>query len=180
MNTVNLENCLIMIIDVQEKLVNMLDDKTVGINAEKIAKAAGILNIPTLITEQYPKGLGTTLNAIKYSLSNAKYIEKTNFSALKEEGLVNLIKSFNKKQIVLFGIETHICVLQTAFDLINKGYEIYVVEDASGSRKESDKISALKRLRHNNCQIITTEMLIFELLGSSKHKNFKEIQALIK
>ena len=122
MNTINADKCLFLIIDVQEKLVNMLEDKSVGKNAIKLAKTIGILNMPVLVTEQYPKGLGSTLNEIKSALNNAKYIEKTKFSALREENFSSLLE--NKKQVVIFGIETHICVLQTAMDLLNKGLEV--------------------------------------------------------
>ncbi len=178
MNTINADKCLFLIIDVQEKLVNMLEDKSVGENAIKLAKAIGILNLPVLVTEQYPKGLGSTLTEIKSALKNAKYIEKTKFSAVREESFLSLLE--NKKQVVIFGIETHICVLQTAMDLLNKGLEVFVVASASGSRKEEDKQNALRRLMHAGAQIVTVEMVLFELLESSKHPNFKEVQALIK
>ena len=177
MNTINNQDSLLLIIDVQEKLVNMLEDNLVKDNAIKIAKACGILEIPTVITEQYPKGLGSTIEEIRNSLPNAQFIEKTTFSALKE----NEVRKFlSQKQVIIFGIETHICVLQTAIDLLNDGYEVFVVQNACGSRDESDKQAALRRLVHAGAQIVTTEMVLFELLESSKHPNFKEVQSLIK
>ncbi len=177
MNTINNSEALLLIIDVQEKLVNMLDDTTVKDNSIKVAKACGILNIPTVITEQYPKGLGSTIEEIKNALPNAEYIEKTTFSALKEE---EVKKFLSQKQIIIFGIETHICVLQTAMDLLNEGYEVFVLENACGSRNKENKQAALRRLIHAGVQIVTTEMVLFELLEGSKHPNFKEVQALIK
>lgn len=180
MNVINSEDSILLIIDVQEKLVNMLKDKEVSESAAKIAKAAGILNIPSIITEQYPKGLGSTIDKIKLALPDANYIEKTHFSALKEEGFKELLKTKKRNQIIILGIETHICVLQTAFDLLNNGYEVFVVANACGSRTEENKIAALKRLRHYGAQTVTLEMVLFELLKSSKHPNFKEVQALIK
>lgn len=177
MNTINKEDSLILIIDVQEKLVNMLEDPSVREHAIKISKAAEILSIPVVITEQYPKGLGSTIEEIKNSLSNAEYIEKTNFSALKDEEIKQFL---SLKQVIIFGIETHICVLQTAMDLLNEGYEVFVVQNACGSRDEANKQAALRRLIHAGAQIVTTEMVLFELLESSKHPNFKEVQALIK
>ncbi len=180
MNTINAKTCIMLIIDIQEKLTNMLSDNTVKDNAIKLAKIAGILNLSAIITEQYPKGLGETLLSIKESLIEAKYFEKTSFSILKENNFKEIIKSYNKNQIILFGIETHICVLQSAFDLINEGYEVFIVKDACGSRNNDNKESALKRLSNIGCQIVTTEMVLFELLENSKHPNFKEIQALIK
>ena len=180
MNTINAKNSMLIIIDVQEKLVNMLKNNTVEKNALILAKAANILNIPVLITEQYPLGLGSTIKEIKDITTNAKYMEKTHFSAFKEASFPEIIKSENKKQIILFGIETHICVLQTAFDLIKNGYEVFVVEDASGSRAETNKNAALKRLMHLGAQIVTTEMVIFELLEHSRNPHFKDVQNLIK
>lgn len=176
MNTINIENVQLLIIDIQEKLVNMLNNNEIAEDSIKIAKAAGILNIDTIITEQYPKGLGSTLEDIKKALPNAKYIEKTHFSALREDNFPEI----RKKQVIIYGIETHICVLQTAFDLLNKGYEVFVVQNACGSRNEENKAAALRRLIHAGVQIVTTEMVLFELLKTSKHPNFKEIQALIK
>lgn len=180
MNTINSENCMILIIDVQEKLVNMLNDTNVKTDAIKIAKTAGIMNIPSIITEQYPKGLGSTISEIKEAIPNSKYVEKTHFSALQEDGFKELIEASNKKQIILFGIETHICVLQTAFDLLNSGFEVFIVQNASGSRDIENKNAALRRLIHAGVQIVTTEMVLFELLKGSKHPNFKEVQSLIK
>lgn len=177
MNTINNQDSLLLIIDVQEKLVNMLQSSEVKDNAVKIAKAGGILGIPTVITEQYPKGLGATIQEIKDALPNAEYVEKTTFSAFKEEELKKLL---SQKQVILFGIETHICVLQTAMDLLNEGYEVFVVQNACGSRDEANKNAALRRLIHAGAQIVTTEMILFELLEGSKHPNFKEVQALIK
>lgn len=180
MNTINYKDSLLLIIDIQEKLSNMLNDESVKQNAIKIAKAAKILNIPAIITEQYPKGLGSTVSEIRESLPDALYIEKTYFSVLKESGFVQKISDYGKKQIIICGIETHICVLQTAFELINLGYEVFVVSSASGSRNMENKETALQRLRHASCQTVTTEMVLFEWLEGSKNPAFKELQALIK
>lgn len=177
MNTINNQESLLLIIDVQDKLVNMLEGSNVKDNAIKIAKACGILEIPTLITEQYPKGLGSTIEEIKDALPNAEYVEKTTFSAFKED---EVKKFLSQKQVIIFGIETHICVLQTAMDLLTEGYEVFVVQNACGSRNEENKQAALRRLIHAGAQIVTTEMVLFELLEGSKHPNFKEVQALIK
>lgn len=180
MNTININNSLIFIIDVQEKLVKMLNEDEVKNSSIKLAKAAKILNIPTIITEQYPKGLGSTIIEVKENLSEAAFFEKTYFDALKDEKISNAIKSYNKKQIIIFGIETHICVLQTAFNLLNKNYEVFVVKNACGSRNSKNKEIALKRMERAGAQIVTEEMVLFELLESSKHPNFKEVQNLVK
>ena len=180
MNLISQENSIFLIIDVQEKLVNMLSDSCVKDSAVKLAKTASILNLPVIISEQYPKGLGQTIQEIKDVCVNADYLEKTSFSIYNQEDFVNLLKNKNRKQVILFGIETHICVLQTAFDLVNNGYEVFVVKDACGSRVQDNKDLALNRMQQNGIQVLSLEMVLFELLNSSKHEKFKDVQALIK
>lgn len=166
-----------LIIDVQEKLVNMLKDKTVAQKSEILAKTANIMQLPVIVTEQYPKGLGSTISEVKDNLpSDAKYFEKVAFSALNDE-LVE--KELTKKQVVLFGIEAHICVLQTAIALINKGFEVFVVKDACGSRNEYEFNIAMERLSLAGAIITCTEMVLFELLETAKNPDFKAVQALI-
>ncbi len=180
MNTINDDNCMFLIIDIQEKLVNMLSNSNIVKNAIILSKAAEILNLPVIISEQYPKGLGYTINEIKINLPNAKYVEKNSFNAMNEILIKQFILNENKKQIIIFGIETHICVLQTALALLNMNYEVFIVKSACDSRNEDDKQTALTRLTQAGAQILTTEMVIFELLKSSNHPQFKNIQALIK
>lgn len=181
----NIENCSLVIIDIQEKLV--LASKygaDVVTNASKLSKAATILSIPTIITEQYPKGLGSTVHNIKESLDiNAKFIEKAAFSAYNESEFcskINELKNLGRNQVILYGIETHICVLQTAFDLINAGFEVYIIKDACASRNKLEYKTGLELLKQYGAKISCTEIALFELLKTSKHPNFKEIQALIK
>ncbi len=181
MNKINIEDCLIIAVDIQEKLVNMLNDGNQLVKeAQKVLKAGDILNLPIIITEQYPKGLGDSVEEIKSSVKNAQYIEKNSFSIVNEDNILNLIKKYNKKQIIIFGIETHICVLQSAIDLLNNGFEVFVVQNASASRNINEHNAAIRRLIHFGAQIVTVEMVIFELLKSSRHPKFKEIQNLIK
>lgn len=174
---INTENSILMIIDVQEKLLNAVYNKEeLFKKAEIMAKSAEILDIPVIVTEQYPKGLGKTV--IPVNTSNI--FEKTSFSALDVPELQDLLNSYSRKQIILFGIETHICVSQTAYALTNSGYEVCVISDASGSRTEAEHIAGLERLRFHNAQIATAEIAIFEWLKTAKHPRFKEVQALIK
>ncbi len=175
------ENSIFLIIDVQEKLVKMLEKDTIVKKATILSKVANILNIPTIVTEQYPKGLGSTIEGVKDSLpSNTSFIEKTSFSALNESQIAEKISSEGKKQIIICGIETHICVLQSAIDLINSGYEVFVVQDACASRNKYEFKLAIDRLKNSGAIITCVEMVLFELLKSAAHPNFKEIQALIK
>lgn len=172
----NTNNTTIIAIDIQEKLVNMLQNSSIiAQNCEKLMKTAHILDIDTIVTEQYPKGLGSTIDTIK-AIANFKTIEKATFSALQTEQF----KFELKKNIVIFGIETHICVYQTVLDLIEKGHCVYVVADCCASRNEFNHLSALKLMENFGAKITTLEIVLFEFLKSSKHPNFKEIQALIK
>lgn len=181
MGILNSNNCIMLIIDVQEKLLNAVFNRDlVAQRAEVMAKAANILNVPIIITEQYPQGLGKTIESIKSSIDNNKVFEKTSFSALDNEDVFDAIKSQDKTDVILFGIETHICVSQTANALIELGYEVSVISDACGSRDEAEYLAGLSRMKENGAHIITAEIALFEWLRSSKHPNFKEIQRLIK
>lgn len=178
----NTEESLVLIIDVQEKLLNAVFNKeSLKKKADIVARTSKILNIPVIITEQYPKGLGSTIESIKEGVAeDSKFFEKTAFSALENQEIIEAIESSEKKQIVVFGIETHICVSQTVEALINEGFEVVVIKDACGSRVEAEYLAGLERMKDNGAFIVTTEIALFEWLKSSKHPNFKEVQALIK
>lgn len=181
MNTLDQNNCLLLLIDVQEKLVAMLEKNTVVRKSTTLLKTANILDIPSIITEQYPQGLGKTVDFVSEHIKeNTTMFEKTAFSALKDDGFLEKLKSFGKKQIIIGGIEAHICVHQTVADLIENGFEVYVVKDACASRKKDDFKSGIKLMEQNGAKISATEAVLFELLKTSKHPNFKEVQALIK
>lgn len=178
----NIEDSALVIIDIQEKLVKAAKDgnKTAE-NMIKTAKAAHILSVPVIATEQYPKGLGSTVEELKNALSDdTLIIEKSAFSALSESAFKEKINLLGKKQIVIGGIEAHICVLQTAADLIKEGYEVYVLKDASSSRRENEFNTGIELLKQYGAKITCVEITIFEWLKTSKHPKFKEVQALIK
>lgn len=181
----NIENCALVIIDIQERLVLASKyGQEVSVNMTKLAKAANILNIPTIVTEQYPTGLGNTTIELKNSLPLNTFItEKSSFSAMLESSFaqkINTLKQAGKTQIVLGGIETHICVLQTACDLIKEGFEVYIIKDACASRNKKEYKTGLELLKQYGAKISCVEIALFEWLKTSKHPNFKEIQALIK
>ena len=182
MAQLNLEDSLVLIIDVQEKLLNAVFNKEqVEKKSAIVAEAAKILGIPVIVTEQYPKGLGNTIPAVKDALAeDTEIFEKTAFSALNNEEILEAIKKHNKKQILIFGIETHICVSQTTAAFRELGYEVSVIKDACGSRAEEEYLAGLERMKDNGAYIITTEIALFEWLKGAKHPNFKAVQALIK
>ena len=180
----NAQNSIVLVIDIQEKLTAMLKEdvkEEIEKKSQKLIKAAKILNIETILTEQYPKGLGETILGIKEILKeNYNPIEKTSFSALKEEKLANYLKSQDKKHVILCGIETHICVYQTALELLEAGFCVHIPKDICASRNKFEYKCALENLKQEGAKITCLEMILFQWLTSSKHPNFKEIQTLIK
>ena len=183
MSVLNTNDSLLLIIDIQEKLINAAFNSTQLKNkAEILAKATNILEIPCIITEQYPKGLGNTIPEISMNINTkqSNYFEKTDFNALNEVNVLELFNNIRKSQIIICGIETHICVRQTASALLNRGFQVSVISDCCGSRSETEHRAGLDIMQQEGCFIKTTEMALFELLKSSKHPNFKEIQSLIK
>ena len=179
----NIKNCLILIIDIQEKLkAAVFNSDSVTNRARILSKAAEILNLPVIITEQYPKGLGNTIPEIKENLNteNIKIFEKKSFNALIEPEIKKSIKNCGRKNIVVCGIETHICVYQTAMALVNAGYNVTLAADVCGSRSEYEHNMAIDNMRTENVKIKTTEMILFEFLKAATHHKFKEIQNLIK
>lgn len=178
MSLIDEKECLIVAIDFQEKLVNMLEKNICATKIAKLITAGELLNIPTIITEQYPQGLGSTVASI--DTTNCNVIEKTAFSAMQQQEFKTTIENSGKKQIVIGGIETHICVHQTVTELIDAGYEVFVVKDACASRNKDEHKAGLDAMKQNGAKITCLEIVLFELLRSSKHPMFKPIQALIK
>ena len=182
MTILNIEDSVVMIIDVQEKLLNAVFNKaSLEKKATTLANTAKILGIPVIVTEQYPKGLGATVETLKEVLpENTQYFEKTAFSALENNDVLEALKNSGKKQVVIFGIETHICVSQTTNALIQEGFEVSVIRDACGSRSELEYLAGLERMKDNGAHVLTTEIALFEWLKGAKHPKFKEVQMLIK
>ena len=181
MNTLSAENSLVLIIDIQDRLVAALDKDIIVTNAVKVASAAKLLSIPVLLTEQYPKGLGHTVPQLQEVLpENSEVLEKTFFNALLEEGMLDKIKSYGKKQIVIFGIETHICVHQTASALVEAGFDVYVIKDACASRSKYEFKQGIDAMQANGVKVSCFEIALFEWLKGAKNPKFKEVQALIK
>lgn len=172
-------DCVIVAIDFQEKLVGMLEDKSPAIKMSKLVRAAKIMDIPLIVTEQYPKGLGLTINDFCID-ENAIVLEKTSFSAFKEDLFREKLFKTKRKTIVIAGIETHICVYQTVIELLDNGYSVYVVADACASRKDFDYQTGLELMKQAGAKITSLEVVLFELLKTSRNSNFKEVQSLIK
>lgn len=170
-------SCL-LIIDVQERLTPVMNDpRRVIDGCSTLLKGAGILNVPVIITEQYPKGLGPSIFDIRDAAPQSTvYFEKTSLSAVSQEGFTDCLNSLKKKQVVIAGVEEHICVLQTAVELKELGYDVFVATDASGSRDPKNEEAALARFRQEGIATVRTEMVLFEWLRKAGSPEFKEIQ----
>ncbi len=177
-------NSLLTIVDVQERLAAavpqpVLDAMTRA--AALLLDAATLLDVPTLCTEQYPEGLGATVAAIAgHFADDSETIAKTCFSCAGSEDFRQAIDRRGRKQIVLAGMESHVCILQTAMQLKEAGLDIFVVEDAVCSRKENYHRNALQRMQQAGISITNTESVIFEWLRDARHGQFRKVSALLK
>jgi len=148
-------------------------------NISVLMRAALRLNIPQLVSEQYPKGLGVTVASLAY-LSDQPVAEKLSFSCMGDEEYVPRFKVLGRKQAVIVGMEAHVCVLQTAMDLRAEDVQVFIVADATSSRTPENHGLALQRLKGAGAEIVSTEMVVFEWLGKAGTPEFKELSALIK
>ncbi len=172
---------VLVIIDVQSKLLPVIYDYPALVeNMKKIIKGAKILGIPIILTEQYPRGLGLTIDEIKKTISEYHPIEKVSFSCCREESFITRIKQLNRKQILVCGIEAHICVYQTCMDLLSEGYEVHLLVDAISSRKMANRNLTIEKLHGMGVQITSVEMALFEILKDATSDEFKKISRIVK
>jgi len=175
------ENTVTLIIDFQEKLFPVIHDHDNLLSTVlRLIRGIKILEIPLLVTEQYVKGLGPTLPAVTEEIMDLERIEKQSFSCCDEPEFMLSLAASGKEFVIIAGIESHVCVLQTAIDLKHNGYYPVVVEDCIASRKHNDKQIALERIRHEGIALTTCEAILFELLRYSGSEQFKAISRLIK
>lgn len=177
------ENTQAMIIDVQERLApHIYDHENIVKKIITLIKGLQALGIPIMLNEQYKKGLGDTLPEIREVLEgdNAKSFEKVTFSACDNNDSWHHLAQQNRSVVLLFGVETHVCVLQTALDLLDNGMQPVIIGDAVGSRFPYDKKQAIRRIRRAGGVITTVETILFELCRSSQDPAFKIISNLIK
>ena len=176
----NPKHSALLIIDVQERFVPVISDvDLLEKNILTLIRGCRLFDIPIFYTEQYPKGLGKTIPTIRSLLDDVSPVEKLRFSACVESLLETLITR-DVKQLVIVGIETHVCILQTALDFTNQGYQVHVVQDAVGSRDVENKRNAIARMRQEGVIITCTESVLFEMAETAKSPVFREISNLVK
>ncbi len=170
-----------LIIDIQERLFpHIHEHEAVARNTEILVKGLKLLDVPVLVTQQYTRGLGPTIPELLDLISGYRLIEKTAFSCCDEPEFIRALVNTHKQTILIAGIESHVCVLQTVIDLVERGYQPVLVEDCVSSRKASDKITSVRRMRTEGAIVTTYESILFELCRFSGSELFKSISKLVK
>lgn len=177
----NKEETVVVLIDIQGKLAQIVDESELIIgNIATVVQGAKVLELPILWVEQYPKGLGVTAEEIAQHLTNQTPIEKITFSAYQTEEFVQALEQTGRKKVLLAGIETHICVYQTAADLLANGYEVEVLADCVSSRTAGNREVGIQKMLQIGASITSVEMALFEMQQIAKGDTFKIISNLVK
>jgi len=186
---INKDDAVLAVIDFQEKLMPaMKDSETLGATVARMIKGCRIMNVPIVVTQQYTKGLGETVPVIKEALEQEAdglgngyaLVEKTSFSCCGEPAFLEAIGKTGKKTVLITGIESHICVQQTVLDLLEAGYDVFLINDCVASRNNNDKKYAQRRMSDAGAVGTTYEAVLFEMCRSAKAPEFKAISALVK
>lgn len=185
------EDAVLVGIDLQERLIPaMKDGGEVTAAVVKLVKGCRILGVPVILTQQYTKGLGSTVTDVAAALTEQigeetaaaefSHIEKTSFSAMGEPAFVEVLEKLGRKTVIIAGVEAHVCVQQTVIDLLEKGYTVFIANDCVSSRSSTDKKYSLRRMNGAGAVGTTCESILFELLKGAKEPGFKQISALVK
>ncbi len=173
---------MVLVIDLQERLAGAMNPRAwegVEQSVVKLVRGAGMLSVPVLATEQYPRGLGPTVGSVR-GLLEAPPVEKTDFSCWREAAVRGAMGSTGRRQVVMCGMETHVCVFQTARDLVSAGYGVWVVSDAVLSRTDENGRLGLSLMREAGAVVTGLEVVLFDWLGGSQHERFRDVSALIR
>jgi nicotinamidase-related amidase len=174
-------HCMALCVDIQERLFpHIHDHDALADRCSRLIRGLQVLNVPITVTEQYVKGLGPTIESVREALGEHEPLEKMTFSCCGVQAIEVAVLGSRRHQIIVFGIETHVCVLQTVLDLLEQGQTVVVVEDCVSSRSANDKRVAIDRMRQQGAIITTMESLLFELLRVAGTDTFKGISAIVK
>ena len=181
-NTLDIDNSVLVVVDVQEAFRKAIPDFAEVVSRISLAiRGFQILGRPIIVTEQYPKGLGRTADELLLSIpDDASFIEKSTFSSYAEPTFVAELEKYQAKQVVLCGAETHVCVNQTAHDLLSNGYQVHLLTDCVASRYQHDRDAGLKKMFASGVVSSSMEMALFEMMRDSRHEKFKDVQTWIK
>lgn len=173
------DDSALVVVDAQEKLLAIIPERdSLQTNLLKLLEAAKVLNVPVLATEQYPERLGSSPNQLAEHMPKSN--GKRSFSCGGCQQFTVELSALTVRQIVLVGIETHVCILQTAFDLLTAGFDVFVVVDAVGTRRHVDSETALRRMESVGIQLVSCEMVLFEWCGTSLANEFKAISEIVR
>ncbi|MBE6028955.1 MAG: isochorismatase family protein [Clostridiales bacterium] len=179
--TLNREDTLAVFIDFQEKLMPAMHHKEeLQDKVCRLAKGLGVLGIPHIVTQQYTKGIGETIPEVAEAIGEFEAIDKTTFSCMSHVDFINQLEIAAKKNIIVCGIESHICVQQTVEQLLEEGYNVYIPVDCISSRSQNDFLWAAERMEKAGAIMTTYESILYELLKDSKAEEFREISKIVK
>jgi len=174
------DDSVLVVVDVQGKLAEVMHNREeLFANIGRLVRSAVQMEVPVLVTEQLPDKLGPTRAEITEALKNAPVLSKSSFSCCGEPAFMDALEQTEKKQVLLCGIEAHICVLQTALDLLERGFEVFTAADAVSSRDPENRRMALERMRRHGADIMVTESAMFEWLRDASHPAFREIRKFL-
>jgi len=175
------QDTILLLVDIQERLLTVMNDADAVVeNCTRMAMGFSALQLPILVTQQYTRGLGSSDPRIVKAVQNDSFVEKIHFDCCLEEDFLTILESKNKKTVVLCGLETHVCILQTCLGLLDRGYSVHVVADAVSSRNPLHRDVALNMMRDAGAVITITETVLFQLLGKASGQEFKTISSLVK
>jgi len=175
------DQAAVVVIDVQGRLAQLMHrKKQLFRHLQIMLQAADVLQLPVFWLEQYPKGLGPTVSEISDLMADNKPLEKLSFSGCGEPQLLSDLRASGRQQLIVTGIEAHVCVYQTVLDLLAENYQVAVNQDAVSSRKKSNKKLGLQRMQLAGALLTSTEMVLFEMMRTASHPHFRQISALLK
>jgi nicotinamidase-related amidase len=175
------DEAVLAVVDIQERLAAVMKKREqVVANCLHLIAAAGMLGMPVIVTEQYPRGLGPTVDEIKGALPSVSPVEKIAFSSCEEPGFMEAILRTGRRKVILAGMETHICVLQTCLGLLKQGYHVHLVRDAVCSRAKDNFLAGIEMARDAGAAITSTETVLFQLLERAGTEEFKAVSRRIK
>ena len=175
------QQTLLLIIDVQGRLAQgVVQSAVLEANISKLARSCMVLDVPILLTEQYPKGLGSTISSLKDLLPGKVAVEKLSFSCCGTPEFMKQLRLFKRNDILVAGIEAHVCVYQTAVDLVEFGYNVHLVTDCVSSRTEDNRLLGIRCIEKAGASLTSAEMALFELLRVAEGERFKAISKIIK
>lgn len=177
----NVETTALLVIDIQGKLAHSVVDKELLFeNTRRLVQGAQLLDLPIVWIEQYPQGLGPTIPEVSDLMDQPQALSKTTFSCCGEPNIVNALKQLGRKQLLVCGIEAHVCVYQSVMDLLDRGYQVDLIVDAISSRRQQNKELAIQKMLRAGAQPSSTEMSLFELVKDSASPKFRAMLELVK